>query len=79
MKVLQNSEARTYHDLDAGILLAATLSSKRRPAELVEIVAAAIRAYKATKKSGKNMLMPKPTVIRHFKVEGRWRRAAKAS
>lgn len=44
-----------------------------------EQLGAAIRAYKATKKSGKNMLMPKPTVIRHFKVEGRWRRATKAS
>lgn len=153
-----------HHDLDAGILMAAMLSSKRRPAELVEIVAAAelilgfvpfaeklgaaierlstrglismseggftltnagqemmskqprkasqediiaavksnlaawrprvehppilleleklgaaIRAHKATRKTGKNVLMPKPTVTRHFKVEGRWRRATKAS
>lgn len=165
MKVFPNSEARTPHDLDAVILMAATLASKRRPAELVEIVAAAdlilgfvpfaeklgaaierlsargligmsegdftltdagremmskqprkasqeeiiaalknslaarrprtehppillepeqlgtaIRAHKATRKTGKNVLMPKPAVVtRHFKVEGRWRRATKAS
>lgn len=163
MKAFPNLEARTHHDLDAGILMAATLSSKRRPADLVEIVAAAelilgfvpfaeklgaaierlsargligmseggftltdagqemmskqprnasqediiaavksslavwrprvehppvllepeqlgaaIRAHKATRKTGKNVLMPKPTVTRHFKVEGRWRRATKA-
>ncbi|GEM_PF-6907403 len=41
MKAFPNPEARTHHDLDAGILMAATLSSKRRPADLVEIVAAA--------------------------------------
>lgn len=39
---------------------------------------AAVRAYKATRKApGKNLLMPKPQVVRHFKVEGRWRRAVK--
>jgi hypothetical protein len=149
------------HDIDAVILMATTLSSKRRPAELVEIVAAAdmiqgtipfddklgdaiarlssagligateggftltaaaeaimaklpkkagteellvalrselrayapkdecpaivlteaqlgeaIRAHKASRKSpGKNLLMPKAKPDRHFKVEGRWRRA----
>jgi hypothetical protein len=155
---------RTHHDLDAVILMATTLASKRRPAELVEIIAAAdliqgfvpfaeklgaaierlsaqgligmsaggftltaaameimskqprkasqedaiaaverslaawrpraghppvrlepeqlgaaIRAHKSTRKAGKNLLMPKPTVTRHFKVEGRWRRAIKTS
>jgi len=151
---------RPVHDVDVIILMATTLSSKRRPAELVEIVAAAdllqgsipfveklgeaiqqlstcgliratedgftltpiaeeimarqrkravteeliiaiksdlaayspkeeyppipltqeqlsaaIREHKAARKaSGKNLLMPKPKVDRHFKVEGRWRR-----
>jgi len=153
---------RAVQDIDALILMATTLSSKRRPAELVEIVAAAdllqgtipfaeklgdaiqrlsmlgliseteggftltpiaqqvmaklprksvteeqivaincalaayvpkeefppivltkeqlsaaIRAHKASRNaSGKNLLMPKPKVDRHFKVEGRWRRAS---
>lgn len=36
----------------------------------------AILAHKASRKtSGKNLLMPKPKADRHFKVEGRWRRA----
>ncbi len=163
MTHLPNSEARTHLDLDAGILVAASLASKRRPAELVEIVAAAdlvlgfvpsaeklgaaigrlsarglirmsdggfmltdagreliekqprkasrediiaaikvslsawrlraehppvplppeqldaaIRAHKATRHTGGNVPMPKPTVVRHFKVEGRWRRVTKA-
>ena len=151
---------RTVHDVDAVILVATTLSSKRRPAELDEIVAAAdliqgsipfveklgeaiqrlsslglisasdggftltaiarklisdqpkkasteelviavrstlsayspmeqyapivllpeqlvaaIQTHKITRKaSGKNLLMPKLKVDRHFKVEGRWRR-----
>jgi hypothetical protein len=150
------------HEIDAVILMATTLSSKRRPAQLVEIVAAAdmiqgsipyveklgeamqrlgtaglisatedgftltpiglemmkkapkkaatedviaalkgslgayspkqdhppivlspeqlvtaIQAHKIARKvTGKNLLMPKPKVDRHFKVEGRWRRAA---
>ena len=150
------------HDVDVLILMATTLSSKRRPAELVEIVAAAdllqgfipfveklgeaiqrlstfglitameggftltpiaqkimakqpkkavmeevaiaikcdlaayhpkeeyspillteeqlsaaIQAHKTSRKvSGKNLLMPKPKVDRHFKVEGRWRKAS---
>lgn len=152
---------RPVHDIDVVILMATTLSSKRRPAELVEIVAAAdliqdaipfvdklgdsiqrlsrfglidaeeggftltaaaqaimaklpkkagteelivalksdladyspkeelpeivptqaqlaeaIRTHKASRKvAGKNLLMPKPKPDRHFKVEGRWRRA----
>lgn len=155
---------KPHLDLDAVVLMATTLSSKRRPAELVEIVAAAdliqgfvpfaeklgaaierlsargliamaeggftlteaareimakqprkasqedavaavesslagwrpraehppillgpeqlgtaVRAHKAARKVGKNLLMPKPTVTRHFKVEGRWRRATKGS
>jgi len=163
VKASPKSAARTHHDLDAGVLLAATLSSKRRPAALVDIVAAAelvlgfvpfaeklgaaierlsvrglislseagftltdagrdlmskqprkasqedvvaavqrslaawrpraeqppvrlaagqlgtaIRAHQATRETGKNLLMPKPEVTRHFKVEGRWRRATKA-
>lgn len=155
--------SRLPHDVDAVILMATTLSSKRRPAQLVEIVAAAdliqgfvpfaeklggaierlsglgliaatedgftltpiakeimsrqpkkgsqeelieavrsdlsayrpteegpvilldekqleaaVRAHKTTRKDpGKNLLMPKPKVTRHFKVEGRWRRAVK--
>lgn len=164
MKASPSFQARTPHDLDAGILMAVTLSSKRRPAALIEIVAAAdlilgfvpfaekvvaaierlsargligmsedglvltdvglemmskqprkgsqedilaavkgsltawrpraeyppvllaleeidsaIRTHKATRKTGKNVLMPKPTVTRHFKVEGRWRKAIKTS
>ena len=164
MKALPNSEAATPHRIDAAILMAVTLSSKRRPAELIEIVTAAdlilgfvpfaekfgtaierlstrglvtmseggftltdagremmskqprkasqediiaaiknslaawrqraehppvllgpeqlgaaIRAHKATRKTGKNVLMPRPTVTRHFKVEGRWRKAIKTS
>jgi hypothetical protein len=151
---------RPVHDVDAVILMATTLASKRRPADLFEIVAAAdliqgsipfveklgdaiqrlsglglisatesgftltataqklmadqpkktsteelittikgnlaayspieqytpvvlppeqlvaaIQAHKITRKaSGKNLMMPKPKVDRHFKVEGRWRR-----
>jgi hypothetical protein len=153
---------RQIHDLDVIILLATTLASKRRPAQLVEIVAAAdllqgfipfveklgealqrlfafglinatengfmltpvaqelmakqpkkagteelvitiksdlaaynptaeitpirltedalsaaILAHKAARKvRGQNLLMPKPKIDRHFKVEGRWRRAS---
>ena len=152
---------RQIHDADVLILLATTLSSKRRPATLIEIVAAAdlinefipatdhlddairhlstaglisatehgftltasaqalmatqpqkgakeeifaavkqaladyqpraesaaivltsdelgaaVRAHKASRKApGKNLLMPKAKPDRHFKVEGRWRRA----
>jgi hypothetical protein len=41
-----------------------------------EQLAAAIKAHQATKKtSGQNMAMPKPKPDRHFKVDGRWRRA----
>ncbi|MBU1647546.1 MAG: hypothetical protein KJ787_14530 [Gammaproteobacteria bacterium] len=41
-----------------------------------EKIAAAILAHKASKKApGKNVLMPKAKPDRHFKVEGRWRRA----
>lgn len=42
-----------------------------------EQLSAAIHAHKTSRKvSGKNLLMPKPKVARHFKVEGRWRRAS---
>jgi hypothetical protein len=42
-----------------------------------EDLAAAIKAHEAEKKSsGQNMAMPKPKLDRHFKVEGRWRRAS---
>jgi hypothetical protein len=41
-----------------------------------EQLAAAVKAHQAAKQSsGKNLLMPKPKPDRHFKVEGRWRRA----
>ena len=41
-----------------------------------EQLTAAVRAHGAAKKtSGQNMAMPKPKPDRHFKVEGRWRRA----
>jgi hypothetical protein len=41
-----------------------------------EQLAEAVRTHKATRKTpGKNLLMPKPKPDRHFKVEGRWRRA----
>ncbi|BAO29495.1 hypothetical protein [Sulfuritalea hydrogenivorans] len=40
-----------------------------------EQLVAAIQAHKATRKApGKNLLMPKPKLDRHFKAEGRWRR-----
>ncbi|OHC69203.1 MAG: hypothetical protein A2045_08380 [Rhodocyclales bacterium GWA2_65_20] len=42
-----------------------------------EQLGAAILAHKASRKTaGKNLLMPKPKVDRHFKVEGQWRRAS---
>lgn len=42
-----------------------------------EQLRAAIQAHKTSRKvSGSNLLMPKPKVDRHFKVEGRWRRAS---
>ena len=35
------------------------------------------KAYKASRKApGKNLLMPKPKMDRHFKVDGVWRRAS---
>ena len=40
-----------------------------------EQLEAAVRAHTATRNLGKNLLMPKPKPDRHFKVEGRWRRA----
>jgi hypothetical protein len=60
--------------------LAAWHSGARlRPVQLdVEQVDAAIRAHKAARSAGKNLLMPKPPATRHFKVEGRWRRTTKA-
>lgn len=40
-----------------------------------EQLVTAVQAHKATRKApGKNLLMPKPKLDRHFKVEGRWRR-----
>jgi hypothetical protein len=37
----------------------------------------AIQAHKASRRApGKNLLMPKPKPDRHFKVDGRWRRAS---
>lgn len=42
-----------------------------------EQLAAAVKTHEAARKSsGKNLLMPKPKPDRHFKVEGRWRRAS---
>jgi hypothetical protein len=42
-----------------------------------EQLSAAILAHKASRKApGKNLLMPKAKVERHFKVEGRWRKAS---
>ena len=42
-----------------------------------EQLSAAIQVHKAAKRvPGKNLLMPKPKADRHFKVEGRWRRAS---
>lgn len=39
---------------------------------------AAVSAHKAARKvPAKNMAMPKPTVDRHFKVDGRWRKVTK--
>lgn len=37
---------------------------------------AALQTHKTTRKApGRNLLMPKPKVDRHFKVDGHWRRA----
>lgn len=45
-----------------------------------EELSAAILAHKTAKaSSGKNLLMPKPKLDRHFKAEGRWRRVAAPS
>lgn len=42
-----------------------------------EQLSTAIKAHKTSRKSsGKNLLMPKPKLDRHFKLEGRWRRAS---
>ncbi len=58
----------------------ATYSPKGEASAIVlatKEVTAAILAHKASRKeTGKNLLMPKPKVDRHFKVEGRWRRAS---
>jgi hypothetical protein len=58
----------------------AAYESKEECASVVltsEQLGAAIIAHKASKgTTGKNMLMPKPKLDRHFKVEGRWRRAS---
>ena len=44
-----------------------------------EQLSEAIREHKSSRKApGKNLLMPKPKVDRHFKVDGRWRRASTA-
>ncbi len=41
----------------------------------MEQLSAAIQSHKISRKApGKNLLMPKPAIDRHFKVEGRWRR-----
>ena len=41
-----------------------------------EQLAEAVKTHEAAKKTaGQNMAMPKPKPDRHFKVEGRWRRA----
>ena len=164
MKTGPGPESRTPQDIEAGMLMAVTLASKRRPAQLLEVVAAAdlilgfvpypdklgnaierlsarglialadegftlteagraimsrqprkgsqddliaaakgqlaawrpqgaqapvvldlvqlgtaVRAHKATRKTGRNLLMPKPEVTRHFKVDGHWRRVRKAT
>ncbi len=157
-----HTSMRPVHDIDAIILVATALASKRRPAELAEIIAAAelvhgfipvvekmgeaiqrlssfgligvsedgftltapaleilsdqpkmaaaedriiavksglaaytpkgesatilvtmeqlrtaIQSHRISRKTqGRNLLMPKPKLDRHFKVEGRWRRAS---
>jgi hypothetical protein len=63
--VQESLAAHAHQGQDPAIMLSA------------EDLAAAIQAYEATKKSsGQNLLMPKPKLDRHFKVEGRWRRAS---
>lgn len=43
----------------------------------MEQICAAILSHRdARKVPGKNMLMPKPKIERHYKVEGRWRKAS---
>ncbi|CAB1367856.1 hypothetical protein [Denitratisoma oestradiolicum] len=44
--------------------------------KMVELSAAVLAHRGAKKEPGKNLLMPKPKPDRHFKVEGRWRRAS---
>lgn len=51
----------------------------RRESPVIDIPAeqlvAAVSAHKQARKTpAKNLAMPKPTVDRHFKVDGRWRR-----
>jgi hypothetical protein len=58
--------------------LAAYRPKEEHPTILLtqEQLGAAIKAHKAARKApGKNLLIAKPKVDRHFKVEGRWRRA----
>lgn len=67
--VLVKSSLATYQA--KGAHTAITLTSAQ--------IAAAIQAHQTAKRSsGQNMLMPKPKADRHFKVEGRWRRAPAA-
>jgi hypothetical protein len=43
----------------------------------IDQLRAAIQSHKISRKaSGKNLLMPKPEIDRHFKVDGRWRRVS---
>lgn len=43
----------------------------------LEQLGTAIQLHKTSRKTpGNNLLMPKPKLDRHFKVEGRWRRAS---
>jgi len=59
--------------------LAAYTPKSESPAILLtsEQLGAAIRAHMTARKATvKNLLMPKPKLDRHFKVEGRWRRVS---
>ncbi len=74
----KNAETEERIAIIQGGLAAYAPKGEHVPIRLTgEQLDAAILAHKTSRKSaGKNLLMPKPKVDRHFKVEGRWRRAS---
>lgn len=70
------AEARTA--AVKGHLAAYTPQGESAPLQVpLEQLSAAIQLHKTSRNApGKSVLMPKPKMDRHFKVEGRWRRAS---